>query len=134
MLNPLPELAQKLSFKWEAQRILILDKDDQFRFLARTIFQRQRTNEVLSTASMAEAVLHLMASPVNACLVGVAENEPGGIEFLRWLRDRKASPCPDVPVAALTESKNPAFIQKVCRFGIEGLLRKPVSQESLTRR
>ncbi|MBF0354602.1 MAG: pentapeptide repeat-containing protein [Alphaproteobacteria bacterium] len=134
MSNTLVETAQKLSFKWEAQRILILDKDDQFRFLARTIFQRHRTNEVLSTSSMAEAVLHLMASPVNACLVGVAENEPAGIEFLRWLRDPKASPCPKVPVAALTDSKNPAFIAKICRFGIEGLLRKPVSQESLTRR
>lgn len=134
MSNPSDQLAQKPSFKWEAQRILILDKDDQFRFMARTMFQRQRTNEVLSTASMAEAVLHLMASPVNACLVGVAENEPAGIEFLRWLRDRKASPCPDVPVTALTESKDPAFIHKICRFGIEGLLRKPVSQEGLTRR
>ncbi|MBF0269065.1 MAG: pentapeptide repeat-containing protein [Alphaproteobacteria bacterium] len=102
--------------------------------MARTLFQRQRTSEVLSTSSMAEAVLHLMASPVSACLVGVAENEPGGVEFLRWLRDRKASPCPDVPVTALTDSKNPAFIQKICRFGIEGLLRKPVSQEGLTRR
>ncbi|MDK9722132.1 MAG: pentapeptide repeat-containing protein [Rhodospirillales bacterium] len=134
MSNPSDQLAQKPSFKWEAQRILILDKDDQFRFMARTMFQRQRTNEVLSTASMAEAVLHLMASPVNACLVGVAENEPAGIEFLRWLRDKKASPCPDVPVTALTESKDPAFIHKICRFGIEGLLRKPVSQEGLTRR
>lgn len=134
MSNPSAQLAQKPSFKWEAQRILILDKDDQFRFMARTLFQRQRTNEVLSTASMAEAVLHLMAAPVNACLVGVAENEPAGIEFLRWLRDRKASPCPDVPVTALTDSKDPRFIQKVCHFGIEGLLRKPVSQEGLTRR
>lgn len=83
---------------------------------------------------MAEAVLHLMAAPVNACLVGVAENEPAGMEFLRWLRDRKASPCPDVPVTALTDSKDPVFIQKICRFGIEGLISKPVSQEGLTKR
>ncbi|CAA6603935.1 conserved hypothetical protein [Rhodospirillaceae bacterium LM-1] len=134
MLNATAQPAPLPNFKWESQRILILDKDDQFRFMARTLFQRQRTSEVLSTSSMAEAVLHLMASPVSACLVGVAENEPGGVEFLRWLRDRKASPCPDVPVTALTDSKNPAFIQKICRFGIEGLLRKPVSQEGLTRR
>ncbi|MBI4969251.1 MAG: pentapeptide repeat-containing protein [Rhodospirillales bacterium] len=133
-MNTTADPAPPTAIDWTTQRLLILDRDDQFRFLARTVFQRKKPREVLSTASLAEAVLHMTSTPVNLCLVGFTETETSGLEFLRWLRDGRSSPNAKTPVVALTESTNGRFLAGICKLGVEGLLRKPLSEDGLMRR
>ena len=116
---------------WRALKVLIVDHDDRFRFWARTVFGHKRVAEVLSVAPGSEAIRMLGHTMLDVSLV---EASPDGINFVKRLRDKTASPCPGLHVILLINADDETQIRAASEAGIESVIRKPVSEGALLER
>jgi CheY-like chemotaxis protein len=119
------------SFDWTSQRILVIDRDDQFRFWARGLFKHQRVSQILSAPTPGEARDLVLRHDIHVALIEVGHEETGWLPFLKWLRDRKSSPCPYLPVLLMVKTIDMNEMRLACGVGIHGLLRKPLSGEAV---
>lgn len=115
---------------WTKQRILIVDRDEQFRFFARGLFLHRRVCEVQSTARVTE-VPRLSHEDINIAFIEVPEDDASVVQTLRWLRHGEDSPAPQMPVILLVKALDKAQLARLSAFGLHGILQKPVSGDKL---
>lgn len=120
-----------LAFDWTSQRILIVDRDEQFRFFARGLFKHHRVREVQSVARITEIPRILTHHEIHVAFVELTHEKTGVAHMLQWLRNGKDSPAPRLPVILLAKFLDRAQLARVCAFGIHGVLQKPVSGEQM---
>jgi len=118
-------------FDWATRRILVVDHDDQFRFWARGLFKHQGASEILGTSSPADARELALRHDIHVALLEFGREEPGWLGFLTWLRDRRGSPCPNLPVLLMAKTVDTEMMRLASGLGVHGLLRKPLSGDSL---
>ena len=118
-------------FDWKARRILIVDRDSQFRFWARSVFKHQQVREALSVSYPVAVSPLLLRHDISVAFIELSHEETGLMDFLQWLRNRRTSPSPDMPVVLLTKTIERTQLSRACTFGIHGILQKPVSGEML---
>lgn len=119
------------AFDWTSRRILIVDRDEQFRFFARGLFSHHRVREVQSIAHVTEIPRVLARHEIHVAFVELTHEETGVAHMLQWLRNDKDSPAPGLPVILLTKTLDKAQLARVGVFGIHGILQKPVSGEKM---
>ena len=119
---------------WTSLRVLILDRNDEFRFWLLSVFEGMGTEEIYSTASAADAIHLLRQTAVDVGLVGLAVADGSGLQFLTELRQGPSSPSPNLPVILLTEAGDDKLIHEACEIGVQNLLRKPITEEDLLKR
>ncbi|MDR3440074.1 pentapeptide repeat-containing protein [Telmatospirillum sp.] len=124
-------MAATTTFNWAPLRILIVDRDEQFRFFARSLFKHHRVRDVLSTAHATDVSRILAHNQVHVAFVELTHDETGVIHMLEWLRDRTRSPAPNVPVVLLARTLDRAQLAQACAFGIHGILQKPLSGDKM---
>lgn len=120
-----------MAFDWSSQRILIADRDDQFRFFVRGLFKHHRVRDVLSVTHACDLPRILAHHEIQVAFVELPHDDAGVIRTLQWLRGNKESPAPQLPVILLVKALDKAQLARVCAFGIHGILQKPVSGEKL---
>ncbi|HLN24377.1 MAG TPA: pentapeptide repeat-containing protein [Patescibacteria group bacterium] len=109
----------------------MIDRDDQFRFWARGLFKQQGVSEILSTPSPADARELVLRHDIHVALLEIGLEEPGWLAFLTWLRDRRGSPCPYLPVLLMAKTIDMEMMRLACGLGVHGLLRKPMSGDAV---
>ncbi len=118
-------------FDWQTKRILVIDRDEQFRFWARGVFRTQRVRDVLTLHDPAEGRVLLNHQTVDIGLLGLEQGDVEALTLLRWLRERRVGPCRDLPLLVLVKSMDRDLLNQACTLGIHGVLRKPISAELL---
>lgn len=118
-------------FDWTTRRILIVARDEQFRFFARGLFKHHRVREVQSVAHVTEIPRILARHEIHVAFVELTHEETGVAHMLQWLRTSRDSPAPKMPVILLAKSLDQAQLAQACVFGIHGVLQMPVSGEKM---
>ena len=119
---------------WPSLRILILDRNEEFRVWMRSVLEGMGAEEIHSMASSTDAIQLLRQKAVDVGLVAIAADDGSGLQFLAELRQRPSSPSPNLPVILLTEAGDDKLIHEACGIGVQNLLRKLVSEEELLKR
>lgn len=114
-------------FDWSPWRILIVDRDEQFRFFARGLFKHHRVADIVSSAHTRDLPRLLAHNPLHIAFIELASADTVLPSVLEWLRDPKRSPAPDLPVVLLATEIDRTLLAAVCAFGIHGVLQKPLS-------
>jgi DNA-binding NarL/FixJ family response regulator len=114
-----------------APNVLVIDTDLAFHTFVSKALTGKFAREVLATRSMSEAANHIRSGKVDICLFEPEVCRKTNAEFARWLRDPHACPHTEVPLVLLTASGDKALLAKVGQFGIEGVIRKPVTVDVL---
>jgi uncharacterized protein YjbI with pentapeptide repeats len=95
------------------------------------VLKHKHVAEIQSAARPSDAQTILCRHEIHVAVIELSSNVGAGLHFLRWLRDRKASPCPDLPVVIVVKAIDRAALQLAVGVGIQALLRKPLSGEQL---
>ena len=121
------------NFDWKAQRILVIDADDQFRFWSRGLFKHQRVAEIVSVNHPDEARTVLTRQAFDIALLELCQRETDTIRLLKWMRDPTASSCRKLPVILMVKTEDDPRIDHVCASGVHAVLGKSISTDQLLR-
>ena len=110
-----------------SKRILVVDDDDDLRFLLRTVFRRQGF-DVVEAATGEEAVDRALAEPPDAVVIDVIMPGMGGHEACRVLRnDPRTADCAIIMMTGKAVSETGAEMADCA----DEWLRKPFDIEEL---
>ena len=109
----------------------MVDRDNQFRVWTRGLFKTKNVAEIVSAPNHLDARSLLYSHDLHIALVDLGPEEPGGLSLLKWLRDRKSSPCPELPVLVVVRNIDRERLRRACEFGINGVLRVPSPADSV---
>jgi DNA-binding NarL/FixJ family response regulator len=115
------------NFDWSPWRVLIVDRDEQFRFFARGLFKHQRVADIISSPYSRDLPRLVAHNPLHLAFVELTPGDTVLPSVLEWLRDPKRSPVTDLPVVLLAAELDRMQLAAVCAFGIHGVLQKPLS-------
>ncbi len=118
-------------FDWQTKRVIVVDRDEQFRFWARGVFRNQRARDVLTLHDPAEARVVLSHQHVDVGLIDLEKGDVEALTLIRWLRERKVGSSSNLPLLVVVKAMDRDLINQACAFGIHGVLRKPISAELL---
>ncbi|HIJ37974.1 MAG TPA: response regulator [Rhodospirillaceae bacterium] len=122
-----------MAYDWTRRRVLIVDRDDQFRFWTRGIFKRLSVRDAFSLANSEEAMGLLGKYHVDVALVELADDDLDGLLFIQALRNPARSPNPAIPVIVVLQSLQASRLQRALGIGIHGVLKKPFSGDAMLR-
>jgi PAS domain S-box-containing protein len=111
-------------------RVLFVDDREDARVLIGTML-RKAGAEVLQSASVTEALVHIESSWPHVVVTDIAMPERDGYNLLALIRERDRGA--RVPVIALTAQEPDTAEKQAMASDFEAFLRKPVAPEELTR-
>lgn len=113
---------------WRKVRLLVLDRDDQFRFWIRTVFGRVHVLSIITAATPREAVEQMVGAFPTVALIELYHQDTVGIDFLRNLRNRRISPIPELPVIMVARTHDKVHLARASSLGVETVLVPPVAE------
>lgn len=117
------------NFNWRTQKIVLIDRDEQFRFFALGLFRHQRAETVQANGNLLALPQILAHHRMSLAFLELPEDDAPLCRVLKWLRHE--SSCPELPVLLLVKQIDRTQISRICSFGIHGILKKPLSGEQL---
>ncbi len=111
--------------------VLIVDDNQQMRFLMRTLLRAAGVYRVAEAENALQAFDLMHASPVHLVLADWKMKPVDGIAFTRMVRLSAESPNPTVPILMMTAHTEASRVQAARDAGVTGFLKKPISARLL---
>ena len=118
----------------EGLSVLIVDDNQNMRFLLHTLLRAARITAINEADSGKEALSILTTTRPDIIITDLAMKPLNGIDFVRLLRNDPDSPGRDIPVIMLTGYSEEAMVVKARAAGINDFVAKPVSAKVLKER
>jgi CheY-like chemotaxis protein len=115
-------------------KVLVVDDNEHFRHLVRTVLQAVNIRDVAEAATGAEALEHLRAFAADLCITDWRMPEMDGLAFILAVRRAPDSPNPYLPIIMCSGYAEAGLVLEARQAGVTEFLAKPISARSLLTR
>lgn len=114
------------------KKVLVVDDDPETRMIMSDYLSRLEVEHTL-VASAGECLARLVNDPSEFGMVLMDIHMPmlSGVDASTWIKDSEVDPPRNIPIIALTGDENYHNEEYIARYGMRGVLTKPVTVESL---
>ena len=119
------------AFPAERMKVLIVEDNQHFRTLVRSILEALGVQEIEEARDGAEAVELLGSFPADLAILDWKMDGVNGIECVRRVRRGEGSVNRFLPIIMLTGYTEESLMKEAIEAGVNGFLGKPVSAKSL---
>jgi len=112
-------------------RVLIVEDNDHFRALLRTILEAIGVEDIREARDGDEAMRELQDFDASIALVDWKMQNMDGIECVRQIRSEEGSANPYLPVIMVTAYSDHSLVQKAQNAGVHEFLGKPITARDL---
>lgn len=123
-----------IGFDGRQMRVLLVEDNEHFRRLIRTVLQALGITEVTEATDGAAGLAALASREADLVIVDYRMQPMDGVEFTRRLRTDPASGNPYVPVLMVTGYTEPRLVAEARDAGVSEFLAKPISAKTLLSR
>lgn len=123
-----------IGFDGRQMRVLLVEDNEHFRRLIRTVLQALGITQVTEAADGAAGLAALAGCDADLVIVDYRMTPMDGVEFTRRLRTDPASANPYVPVLMVTGYTEPKLVADARDAGVSEFLAKPISAKTLLSR
>ena len=115
-----------------AKKVLVVDDDVETRMIVSDYLARLEVDHLI-VASAGECLARLVNNPAEFSMVLMDIHMPAlsGVDASTWIKDSDIDPPRNIPIIALTGDEAYHDEGMVAGFGMNGVLPKPVTLESL---
>ncbi|MFK7876844.1 MAG: response regulator [Paracoccaceae bacterium] len=115
-----------------AQKVLIVDDDAETRMIVSDYLSRLSVDHTL-VASAGECLAKLVNDPAEYSMVLMDIHMPAlsGVDASTWIKDSEIDPPRNIPIIALTADETYHDEDYIARYGMRGVLAKPVTIDAL---
>ena len=117
-----------------SKRFLIVDNNRHMRSLVRTMLQRFGGKQIAEAATTDKALESLVLSPPDLVICDRDLTPMDGLDFVRELRSRGTSDGKVLPIILLMSRTDQASVLEAKKTGVNHMLAKPVSAQTLSAR
>jgi CheY-like chemotaxis protein len=114
------------------RKVLVVDDDAETRIIMSDYLSRLNVEHAL-VASAGECLARLVNDPTEFSMVLMDIHMPmlSGVDACTWIKDSEIDPPRNIPVIALTGDETYHNEEYIARYGMRGVLSKPVTVERL---
>ncbi len=123
-----------IGFDGRQLRVLLVEDNEHFRRLIRTVLQALGITRVSEATDGGAGLAALNGTDVDLVIVDYRMQPMDGVEFTRRLRTDPASANPHVPVLMVTGYSEPRLVAEARDAGVNEFLAKPISAKTLLSR
>jgi CheY-like chemotaxis protein len=119
---------------WAALRVLIVDDNEFFRQVVRTVLSAAGVTEMWEAGTSEEALDRFWAEDrIDLVLLDYIMKPLDGLAVTRMMRDEAHSHDPTVPIIMVSGHLNPAEVRVALNAGVHAVVGKPISARELLR-
>jgi CheY-like chemotaxis protein len=114
------------------KKVLVVDDDPETRMILSDYLSRLEVEHTL-VASAGECLARLVNDPNEFSIVLMDIHMPmlSGVDASTWIKDSEIDPPRNIPIIALTGDETYHNEEYIARYGMKGVLPKPVTVESI---
>ena len=120
-------------FDFSKFNVLLCDTDPEVMDIVRSAYMEAGIGDFVATPSPKEALSSLANIKPDLILISLKLPEITGIEVVQKIRSMNDGQFYKTPILMLLEKVSQNLLREACRAGIEGAVRKPISQDKLLR-
>lgn len=123
-----------IGFDGRQMRVLLVEDNEHFRRLIRTVLQALGITDVREAADGAGGLAALAERDADLVIVDYRMQPMNGVDFTRRVRTDPASGNPYVPILMVTGYTEPRLVAEARDAGVSEFLAKPISAKTLLSR